>query len=129
MTTKLGKTLLAAALALLPACGGGGGSSGVSGSKAVSTINDSEKGMLCDWFAGQVGGYGAVDACPTFGLEAPPSKETCVAEFPVCAVTVAQFEDCVQTILAAEATCTTDAFTTAQMNANCQAVGAAGCFE
>ena len=112
------------------ACGGssGGGPAGVDRNKQISAATDADKGSLCDWFVAMVGGYGAAPTCADGFLEAPPDKTTCTTEFPMCNVTVAAFEDCVETIVAAQATCTAASLTAAMANANCQAVGAAGCF-
>jgi hypothetical protein len=120
----------AVALTLAGACGGssGGGPSGVDSAKQVSAVNEADKGSLCDWFVGMVGGYGAASTCDMAELMAPPDKATCTTEFPVCTVTVAQFEGCVQRMVSAQNTCTEAAITAAAASPECQAVGAAGCF-
>jgi hypothetical protein len=128
--TRIVRAAVMWAMLAAGACGGssGGGPAGVDGSKQVSAVTAAEKEMLCDWFAGMVGGYGAAPTCADGFLKAPPDKATCTTDFPMCAVTVNAFRDCVETILAAQAVCTTDALTAAQMNANCELVGTAGCF-
>jgi len=125
---------VAAALAVLTLGCGGGGSGGTSGptgvdrSQQVSAVSDTDKGALCDWFAPMVGGYGTTPACADYILEAPPDKATCLVDFPNCAVTVGQFEDCVVAIVAAQNACTPQALTAIYGRADCQAVANAGCF-
>jgi hypothetical protein len=129
--------MTAVALAVLTAaCGGctvssgnGNGPPGVDRSKPVSSVTEADKSALCDWFAPMVGGYGSVSACAEGFLTAPPDKATCLADFPVCAVTIGVFEDCVVAIVAAQNACTPDALTAVMMRADCAAVGAGGCFD
>jgi len=123
------RAVLAAALTVMAAaCEGGSGSgpAGVDRSKQVSAVSDADKSALCDWFAPMVGGYGAAAPCTLGGVSAPPDKATCVAEFPVCAVSVGQFQDCIVAIIAAQNTCTNDALAMAAAKPECAA--AAGCF-
>ena len=116
-------------LAMLAACGGSSdGPGGVNRATQVNAATTAEKEALCDWFVGKVGGYGAAPTCADGFIEAPPDKPECVATFPMCAVTVGSLQDCMQTIIDAQAVCTTDSLAAAMVNANCQAVGAAGCF-
>jgi hypothetical protein len=113
------------------ACGGssgGGGPGGVDRSKQVSAVTAADKEMLCDWFAAQVGGYGAASTCAEGFISAPPDKAECTTDFPVCAITVGSLQDCMEMILDAQAVCTEASLMAAQTNANCQAVYAAGCF-
>jgi hypothetical protein len=121
--------ILAAVLASV-GCGGGGssGSTGLDGTKQISAANDADKASLCDWFAAQVGGYGSTPACADALLKAPPSKDDCLATFPSCAVTVADFQSCIEMVVSAQAACTQDALAAAQADANCQMVANAGCF-
>jgi hypothetical protein len=100
----------------------------VSGSKQVSTVTDAEKVTLCDWFVGMVGGYGAPSTCADAVIMAPPDMANCLTTFPVCTVTVSQFEDCVTRLVSAQNTCTPAALTAAEAASSCQAVGVAGCF-
>jgi hypothetical protein len=125
---RLTAMFLAAALAA--GCGGGsGGPAGVSGTKQISAVNDTEKASLCDWFVGMVGGYGAAPTCQDGFIEAPATKAECTSTFPSCAVTVAQFQSCIETIVAAQDTCTQQSLAGAMADADCQAVGLAGCFD
>jgi len=128
--TRLVRTLVLATM-VAAGCGGGGGSgpAGVDGTKQISAVNDMEKASLCDWFAAKVGGYGTTPACPDAFLEAPPSKAECLADFPSCAVTVSQFESCVEKIVAAQNACTQEAFLGVLGDANCQTVENANCFQ
>jgi hypothetical protein len=126
---------IAAALAILViSCGGGSGGSttgptGVDRSKPVSSVTEDEKGALCDWFAPMVAGYGNPHPCGDAVLTAPTDKAMCIADFPSCAVTVGQFQDCVVAIVAAQDACTQQALLAAQMRADCQAAGLANCFQ
>ena len=96
--------------------------------KQVTAVNDADKASLCDWFVGMVGGYGAPATCDLAELSAPPDKATCTADFPVCAVTIAQFEGCVTKMVSAQNTCTAAAINAAIASPECDAVGMAGCF-
>lgn len=117
------------------ACGGSGGGgpgtgpSGVDRNKQVSAVTDAEKTALCDWFAPMVGDYGAVPTCANWIIAAPPDRATCISTFPSCAVTVGQFEDCVVAIVAAQNVCTQQALDDVLIRPDCQAVGAANCFQ
>ncbi|HVV51858.1 MAG TPA: hypothetical protein VHO06_19475 [Polyangia bacterium] len=125
------KILAPAALALALGCGGGSGAAGPAGvdsSEQVSAASDADKGALCDWFVGMVGGYGAAPTCAMAQITAPPDKATCVSTFPDCAVTVAVFEDCVERLVSAQDTCTQQAISTAASTASCESVAMAGCF-
>lgn len=128
--TRVATAVLLAVLSV-SGCGGGsdGGPTGVDGNKQISAITPSEKESLCDWFAGKAGGYGTTKTCAEGFLEAPPDKATCLSDFPSCAVKVSIFEACVEKVLAAQATCTTAALAGAMGDADCQAVGTAGCFK
>ena len=122
---------VAAALAVLAAaCGGtaGDGPGGVDRSKQVSTVTEADKAALCDWFAPMVGGYGATHPCAQAFITAPPDKATCIAEFPVCAVTVGAFADCIAIIVAAQNTCTDASLASAAANPACSSSGPGNCF-
>jgi len=128
--TKITHIFVALVLSM-SACGGTGtspGPSGVDSSKQVSAVTDADKGALCDWFAGMVGGYGATSTCADAALEAPPDKASCMSDFPNCAVTIAVFESCVSRMVSAQNTCTAEALTAASTATDCQTVGQAGCF-
>jgi len=127
MTRMATLILVAASLALVVGCGGSS-SPDVDSNKQVSATTSAEKISLCDWFVGMVGGYGASPTCSDGFLEAPASQAECVSDFPVCAVTVGNFEACIRTIVSAQATCTSASLTAAQSDPICQMVGAAGCF-
>jgi hypothetical protein len=98
---------LAASLALVSAgCGSGdgtSGTSGVSGSKPLTSLTDTEKGQLCDWMVAKFGGYGTQRTCdsPLFSY---PDQAACVADSPSpshtpnCQATVAQMEACVNSL-------------------------------
>jgi len=120
----------AAVLAVLAAaCGSSSdGPAGVDRSKQVSSVTDADKAALCDWFAPMVGGYGATHPCAQAFITAPPDKATCIAEFPVCAVTVGAFADCVAVIVAAQNTCTDASLAAAVANPACSSSGPGNCF-
>jgi len=120
----------AAALAVLAAaCGGSGdGPAGVDRSKRVSTVTDAEKAALCDWLAPMVGGYGSTHPCPGALITAPPDKATCIAEFPVCDVTVGAFADCIAVVVPAQNTCTQMSLDDALANPVCSSSGRGNCF-
>jgi hypothetical protein len=122
--------LVAASLALAAGCSssGSGGSPDVDSSKQISTVTAAEKTSLCDWFVGMVGGYGSTTTCQDGYIEAPATQAECVSTFPTCAVTVGTFEACVETIVAAQNTCTSQSLSAVQGDPTCQMVGLAGCF-
>jgi hypothetical protein len=132
--TRIIRGAVTLAVLAMAACGdgnpgGGPGPGGVSRAKQVSAVTAAEKEMLCDWFVGMVGGYGAAPTCGDGFIQAPPDKPECVATFPVCSVTVGQLQDCMETILDAQEICTEASLTAAMADANCQTVGASGCFD
>jgi hypothetical protein len=119
---KLSTVMVMLALVVsLAACGSDDSGSGVDGSKSVDALDASEKGKLCDWFANQFGGYGAVDPCALTGLEVPATQAECVAAFPVCTATAGQLEGCVAKLASASKSCTEGALLTAGASADCQA--------
>ena len=131
---RVSTSLAPAVLLVAMGCGGGGGGgapgpAGVSSSEPISAASDADKGALCDWYAAMVGGYGAPATCAMAQITAPPDKATCVSDFPVCSVTVAEFEDCVERLISAQNVCTQDALNAAGTASSCQAVGTAGCFQ
>jgi hypothetical protein len=130
MTRVATLILVAASLALVIGCssGGSGSSPNVEGSKQISATTMAEKINLCDWFVGMVGGYGATPTCQQGFIEAPSDQAECVSTFPTCAVTVGAFEACIETIVSAQTTCTSQSLAAAQTDPTCQMVGAAGCF-
>ncbi len=126
--TRLGTAVLLVTLGLA-GCDGGSGSSGVEGSKQISAVSDGEKASLCDWVVTKFGPYGSTPACAEAELQSPPSKAECISSFPACAVTVGQLEACINTVAAAQATCTEASLASIQADMNCQAAGLAGCFD
>ena len=115
------------------ACGGGGGGitpppASVDRSQMVSAVSEADKNTLCDWFAPLVGGYGSTPSCPDYLLMADANRMECVASFPVCTLSLGQFEDCIVEIVKAQNACTAQAFASAMANPNCQAAIAANCF-
>jgi hypothetical protein len=127
--TRVATAVLLAVLSV-SGCGGGSdsGPAGVDGSKQISDLSLAEEEALCDWFAGKAGGYGKPKTCAEGFISAPADKAECIADFPDCSVKVSVFESCIEKIMAAQATCTTAALAGAMADADCQTVGAAGCF-
>ncbi len=78
--------------------GGSHGSSGVAGSKPLSTLTADELGSLCDWVASLYGGYGMKKTCSdgTFS-SSEDSRESCTGNpnFETCQATVSQLEACI----------------------------------
>jgi hypothetical protein len=124
--TRIAKFFSVAALALCAGCGGSGPN--VDGNKQISATTDADKMSLCNWFAGLSGGYGSQPTCSMTLISAPPSEAECVSTFPDCAVPVSTFEACINTIVAAQNTCTPTSIASAQSDPNCNTVGQAGCF-
>jgi len=90
----------------LAGCGSGGGgstTSGVSSSKTLVSLNDAEKGMICDWSMAKFGGYGTRTSCasPLFSYA---DQAECIADSPSptstpnCQATVALMEACVNSL-------------------------------
>lgn len=94
--------------------------SGITGTKVMTTLSSSEKGTLCDWEACQLGGYGTSISCDS-GIAANPkaSQQACLSSFPgsACTATVAQVEACSKTVAANRCN-----VATALASAECQAV-------
>jgi len=88
------------------ACGGGdavGTSSGVSRSKTVASLDESEMGVLCDWTNGKQGGYGRNVSCADGPGTTDRDKATCVSGKSLYAeycytLTVGEVEDCANAI-------------------------------
>jgi pilus assembly protein FimV len=85
---------------------GGNTVAGVSRSKTVSSLTTAEKTALCDWYAPQVGGYGAAATCSMALIGAPADQASCLADFPTCSATVGNLADCFAKVGAAQMTCT-----------------------
>jgi hypothetical protein len=72
-----------------PTDGDDGGAAASSGTAAldpsapIATLTPAQKAELCDWQAGQLGGYGTTTTCPTgdSGVALPLSQASCVAAF------------------------------------------------
>lgn len=126
--TRLATAVLVAALSVAGCGGESSGPGGVDRSKSISTTSEAEKGNLCDWYVAKVGGYGAPKMCAAGPLGAPPTKADCLSKFPSCTATVAQFEACIETIVAAQTICTEQSLAGVTADPSCQAVYAAGCF-
>lgn len=111
-------TVLVLALGLT-ACGGGGGSktSGVSGSKPLANVSESEIAKLCDWAENKTYQPSEQEFCTAIAVENSDDSEECkeivsecVADSPElsgrcgldadavagCGATVSQFEKCVR---------------------------------
>jgi hypothetical protein len=80
--------------------------SGVSGTKPVSSMTTADKQKLCDWVASLYGGYGSTVVCTNTGstveITAPASQAECLtqsASIPTtCKATVSQAEACTRAI-------------------------------
>ena len=80
--------------------------SGVSGTKPVSSMTTADKQKLCDWVASLYGGYGSTVVCTNTGspvaITAPASQAECLtqsASMPAtCEATVSQAEACTRAI-------------------------------
>ena len=106
----MGKWILSSVLcaALAFACGGGkggGGSSGVSGSKQIIDLDAAERSQVCEFLADVLGPERTVDCGggETRGVGGEASE--CVAEFtslamnaPGCTITVGQYETCIEAL-------------------------------
>jgi hypothetical protein len=79
---------------------------GVSRTKTVSSLTTSEKTALCDWYAPQVGGYGAAATCSMALIGAPADQAACLADFPNCSATVGNLADCFTKVIQAQTACT-----------------------
>jgi hypothetical protein len=115
------------------AAGGAAGSagtasgSGVDGTKLVSALTSAEKGKICDWFAGLVGGYGMSNTCGMGSFYPPDTQTNCVQQFSTCDAKVSDLEACTKSEADSEKMCTDTAVGAARMTAACMAVLAAGC--
>ncbi|HSY20623.1 MAG TPA: hypothetical protein VK841_00820 [Polyangiaceae bacterium] len=90
-----------------PTDGDDGGSASSSGTAAldpsafIATLTPAQKAELCDWQAGQLGGYGTTTSCPSggSGVALPASQAACVANFAsstdTCQATVQDDYNCV----------------------------------
>jgi hypothetical protein len=110
-------------------CGGGSGGIGVDPAKPFSATSDTDKARLCDWFAGQLGGYGAAPTCARGLVSSPQTQQDCVLHFPSCDVTVGQYVACLETVFAAQAICGADPGESVDADEDCQVVSQAGCLD
>jgi hypothetical protein len=98
-------------------CGGGSGNgdggttpkttSGVTGSKTISSLTAADKQKICDWTASLYGGYGGQVVCDdgsgsVLTITGPASLTECLAEAAAipstCTATVSQAEICTRAI-------------------------------
>ena len=88
------------------ACSSSSSGSNLNSSEAVIDLSASDQGSLCDWWAGQYGGYGGTVPCGSGALAPPPQRgptdrASCVAGLPKsatapsCAATVGNYQNCV----------------------------------
>jgi hypothetical protein len=103
--------------------------SGVDGTKTVADASDTDKMTTCDWYAKLVGGYGTPPSCASAVLNAPQDQPDCLATFPACDVTFADFEACVIAIVHGQQACTDTSVRDAESSADCASVVPAGCFQ
>jgi hypothetical protein len=101
---------------------------GVDGTKALSSATAADATATCDWYAMLVGGYGATSTCGSAALHAPPSQADCLATFPTCDVTFADFEACVVAVVRAQQACSATSVKDAESSDVCASVIPAGCF-
>lgn len=76
--------------------------SGVTGDKTIKETLPAERGMLCDWNAGRLGGYGCKTSCDGgVGVTVKADQAACKAAFKdTCEATVTEFEDCTKAMAA-----------------------------
>jgi len=75
--------------------GGGGGRPGVSGTRTLSSLSDTEIQRLCQWGVDVGGGDGRVIMCSETESVEVGTVEECRSEFPSCDATVREAEDCI----------------------------------
>jgi hypothetical protein len=108
------KSALALLLSLTP-CGGDNSADGsADGSKAftpaldpsafVANLSVAQKGELCDWIVGRLGGYGTTTSCPGgTGVPLAASQADCVSGFNVslnsCQATVQDEYNCTNLVV------------------------------
>lgn len=84
------------------ACGGDdGNSASLDDSALVSSLNDAQRNLLCDWAAQQEGGYGKEITCPLQSVIIPKDQQACRAQIDstlrACkSGTVGQLKACVE---------------------------------
>jgi hypothetical protein len=91
-----------------PGCGGGatlpdpGPDAGIDPSQDLSTTPPAELGMLCDWLAGRLGGYGRSRSCGGSNLSSPADQAACVTELQTAPTTctAGDLEGCTDAVLA-----------------------------
>ena len=115
------KLTVTAMLAVAMGCSSGGGSSGVEGTKTVSTLDETEKAAFCDWLNGKLaGGYDRPIVCGGETIDHTDSSQAeCVQGFPSCDATVAQLEGCLGKAI--DVKCDEEAFAQAKASADCVA--------
>lgn len=117
-----------AVLLFFAACGSSqpsSSSSGVDKSKTIAAIDDTEKGQICDWANGLLGGYGHPITCSGQTVDTTDASQAdCVQDFPACDATVGAYESCISMLAANE--CDEAGAAAALASAPCQA--SAACF-
>jgi hypothetical protein len=94
--------LYTVSLLFVAGCSASSQSTGLDPGSHVVDLAPSQQGALCDWIAGQYGGYGKTVNCTNDGSETgPTSQADCVSELAQfstaqasCTATVGAFEDC-----------------------------------
>jgi hypothetical protein len=97
---------LSIAIPMLVACGGStdedddgvGAASGLDRNARITTLDETEMGVLCDWVSARLGGYGVERDCGEMTARTTANQEECVQSTQNvtadCAATVGQYEDC-----------------------------------
>ena len=65
-------------------------------STLITDLTDTQRGQLCDWMFGELGGYGTVVTCAMSTVQNPPNQAYCIAHSLMfrCNVTVGDVETC-----------------------------------
>jgi hypothetical protein len=113
--------VVTAIFAMALGCSSGGGSSGVEGTKTVSTLDETDKAAFCDWLNGKLaGGYDKPIVCGGETIDHTDSSQAeCVQDFPTCDATVAQLEGCLGKAI--DVKCDQAALAQAKASADCVA--------
>jgi hypothetical protein len=77
-------------------------------SRTLVALSDTERGMLCDWYAQRVGGYSHTILCEATGTPLEiDDRATCIRDYdlqamqhPGCPTTVGTYQSCVEFFLA-----------------------------
>jgi hypothetical protein len=78
------------------AAGGDAGFPPIDPSTLIADLTDTQRGELCDWMFGELGGYGTVATCGMSTVQNPPNQAFCIAHSLMfgCNVTVGDVEMC-----------------------------------